>query len=102
MIKRRTFKGREAAIEQKLEIAEVPLGEGDGGEAVGLGGKLGPAGLVAGDEVLEDTAVGSERHLDKGLSAESLERGSAANSTRRVLVREVCGPVGKGREEDRG
>lgn len=78
----------------------MPLGEGDGGELVGLGGKLGPAGLVAGDEVLEDTAVGSERHLDKGLSAESLERDPRGFDGECGLRGLRAG--GKGREKSRG
>lgn len=58
----RTLKRRETAIEQQLEIAEVPLGEGQRGEGVGLGGELGLAGSVAGEEVFENPAVGLERH----------------------------------------
>lgn len=72
--KRRTFEGRETAIEQQLEIAEMPLGEGNRGEGVGLGGELGPAGQVAGHQVLEDSAVGIERHLDKGCRLANLDR----------------------------
>lgn len=61
----RTFKGRETAIEQELEIAEVPLSEGKRGELLGLGSELGLPRGIAGEEVLEDPAVGSERHLEQ-------------------------------------
>lgn len=56
----------------------MPLGEGQRGERVGLGGELGLAGGVAGEEVLEDPAVGRERHDVGFCFVESRERGEVA------------------------
>lgn len=53
---RLTLQRREATVEDQLEIAKLPLGEDDGGEALGLVGELLAAGSIAGDKVLEETA----------------------------------------------
>lgn len=64
----RTFERREATIEHQLEIAEVALCEGESREGLGLGCQLRLAGEIAGEEVLEDSAVGCERHIVGGCS----------------------------------
>ncbi len=63
MVSQRTFKRRETAIEDQLEIAELALAEEQRRQSLSLGGKLGMAGQIAGDQVLEDAAVGRVRHL---------------------------------------
>lgn len=59
-----TFEGREATIEDQLEIAEVTLSQGEGRESLSLGLELGLAGQVASEEILKDAAVGSVGHCD--------------------------------------
>lgn len=58
----RTFERRETTVHDQLEIAQLALGEHDGGESLGLSGELGLAGSIAGEEVLEDTTVGGIGH----------------------------------------
>lgn len=59
----RTFKRRETAIEQQLEIAELALAEEQRREGLCFGRKLGMARQIAGDQVLEDAAVRRVRHF---------------------------------------
>jgi hypothetical protein len=59
----RTFKRRETAIEQQLEIAELALAEEESLEGLGFRGKLGLARQIPRDQVLEHAAVGSVGHL---------------------------------------
>ncbi len=63
LVSQRTFKRRETAIEDQLEIAELALAEEQRRQSLSLGGKLGMAGQIAGDQVLEDAAVGRIRHV---------------------------------------
>lgn len=53
-----TFQRREATVHDQLKIAKLPLGESDGRERIGLRGELFVTRSIAGDQVLEDTAVG--------------------------------------------
>lgn len=57
-----TLERREATVKDQLEIAKVTLSQDDGGQLLGLGEKLGLAGQIAGEKVLEDTTVGSVGH----------------------------------------
>lgn len=58
----RTFKGREATVEDELKIAKLALGQHDGCQCLGLSGELGMARSVAGDQVLQDATMGRVRH----------------------------------------
>lgn len=57
-----TLERRETTVHDQLEIAQLALGEHDGGESLGLGDKLLLAGSIAGEQVLQDTTVGSVGH----------------------------------------
>jgi hypothetical protein len=59
----RTFKRRETAIEQQLEIAELALAEEESREGLSFGRKLSVTRQIPRDQVLEDAAVGSVGHL---------------------------------------
>jgi hypothetical protein len=52
-----TLQRRETTVHDQLEIAELALGEDDGGEGLGLGGEQVVAGSIAGEQVLQDTTV---------------------------------------------
>lgn len=54
---RRTFERRETTVEDQLEIAKLSLGQSDGRKSLGLGVELLVAGSIAGEEILQDTAV---------------------------------------------
>jgi hypothetical protein len=47
------FKRRETAIEDEFKVAELPLGQGYGRQALGLSGELGAARQVSRKEILE-------------------------------------------------
>lgn len=57
-----TFQRRETTVHDQLQITELALGEHDGGEGLGLGGELLLARSIAGEQVLQDTTVGSVGH----------------------------------------
>lgn len=57
-----TLKRRETTVKDQLEIAKVTLSKDDSGQLLRLSEKLGLAGQIAGEEVLEDTTVGSVGH----------------------------------------
>ena len=57
-----TFKGGKSSVEDELQVAELPLSEGDGGESFGLPLELVMTGAIAGDEILEDAAMGWVGH----------------------------------------
>ena len=59
----RTFERREATVEDKLQIAEVALRQGQGGERLGLLEQGIMTRGIAGEEVLERTAVGRVGHV---------------------------------------
>lgn len=59
-----TLQRTEATVHDQFEIAKLTLGEDDSGEGLGLGGELVMAGSIAGDEVLQDTTVGSIGHFE--------------------------------------
>jgi hypothetical protein len=63
---RHTLERGEAAVKDELEIAQVALGQGEGGELVGLGQELGVTRSVTDEEVLEDAAVGRVGHCEGG------------------------------------
>ena len=63
---RRTFKRREAAIENQLEIAELAFAEEDGWEGLGLRRELCVTRSVTGEQVLEDAAMRSVGHCIAG------------------------------------
>ena len=54
---RHTFEGRETAIEDQLEIAELPVGQGDGRKLLGLSRKLGLSREVSRQEILQLAAM---------------------------------------------
>lgn len=58
----RTFKRREAAVQDQLEVAELALSQDDSSQGLGLGGELVVARSIAGEQVLEDATVGRVRH----------------------------------------
>lgn len=58
----RTLKRRETTVHDQLEIAQLALSKDDSREGLGLGGELLLAGSIAGEQVLEDTTVGSVGH----------------------------------------
>ena len=57
-----TLQRRETTVHDQLEIAQLALGEDDGGEGLGLNGELVVAGSIAGNQVLEDTTVRNVGH----------------------------------------
>lgn len=60
----RTLQRTEATVHNQFEIAELALGEDGGRERLGLSGQLVVDGSIAGEEVLEDTAVGRIGHIE--------------------------------------
>jgi hypothetical protein len=57
-----TLQRRETTVHDQLEIAQLALGEDDGGESLSLGGEFVVTGSIAGEQVLEDTTVRSVGH----------------------------------------
>lgn len=51
-----TFQGREASVENELEVAELPFGEDDGRELLGFFEKLLSTRCISGDEVFQNAA----------------------------------------------
>lgn len=87
---RHTFNGGEATVEDQLEITEVTLGKDKGRKSLGLGTELSLARQVAGEEILEDPAVGSVGHCvcvwvvegEERFGSSRLSRGRGTGSRR--------------------
>lgn len=57
-----TLQRTEATVHDQLQIAQLALGEHNGGQLLRLSGQLIVAGSIAGDEVLQDTTMGGVGH----------------------------------------
>lgn len=58
-----TLQRRETAVHNQLQITQLTLSEYDSGESLGFSNELILAGSIAGDQVLEDTTMGSVGHV---------------------------------------
>ena len=78
-VRKQTFKRREAAIENQLQVAKVTFRKDKRRKSLRLGGQLGLSGQVASKEVLEDTTVGRIGHCEvlRGGGVRGIECGEA-------------------------
>lgn len=66
-LRKLTFERRETAIEKKLQVTELSLGEGDCRQLLSLSLELRPPTCVAGNQVLELAAMRGVRHCEIGI-----------------------------------
>lgn len=60
-----TLKRGETTVHDEFQITQLTLSEDNSGESLSLGAELLLAGSIAGEQVLEDTTVGSVGHCEK-------------------------------------
>jgi hypothetical protein len=60
-----TLQRRETTVHDEFQITQLTLSEDNSGESLSLGAELLLAGSIAGEQVLEDTTVGSVGHCEK-------------------------------------